>query len=102
VQHDDPTFMDGGAGGLASEGQGLVQSAAGDEAFKQDLEKWEQLRLQINRALELAASSLARRLTREGHERLAAGLVDRAPADYQKRVDNYFKALAVQSDKKMP
>ena len=44
MKREDPGFFDGGAGGIAGEGQGLALSAPGTEAFKQDFAKWEQLR----------------------------------------------------------
>ena len=95
MKREDPSFFDGGAGGIAGEGQGMALSAPGSEAFKQDFAKWEQLRVQATRVLEIAGTTLAERLqARAPNNRLAAGADDRAPADYQKQVDSYFKALA--------
>jgi hypothetical protein len=100
MKREDPSFFDGGAGGIAGEGQGLALSAPGTEAFKQDFAKWEQLRAQATRVLEIAGTTLAGRLQARGaNDRLAAGADDRPPSDYQKQVDSYFKALAA---KKQP
>jgi hypothetical protein len=95
MKRDDPGFFDGGAGGIAGEGQGMALSAPGTETFKQDFAKWEQLRAQASRVLEIAGTTLAERLQARGpNDRLAAGADDRPPAGYQKQVDSYFKALA--------
>ena len=48
-------------------------------------------------ALEQAESTLAKKLqARASKDRLAAGIEDKAPSEYQKQVDAYFKALANQ------
>ena len=95
MKRDDPGFFDGGAGGIAGEGQGMALSAPGTETFKQDFAKWEQLRAEATRVLEIAGTTLAERLQARGpNDRLAAGADDRPPAGYQKQVDSYFKALA--------
>lgn len=94
MRRDDPGFSPGGMG-FTFEGQGMVLSAPGTEAFKQDFTKWEQLRKQATQALDLAESSLAQRLqAKQAHDRLAAGVDDKAPPEYQQQVDDYFKALA--------
>jgi hypothetical protein len=97
VQKEDPSFTPGdGAGGLTFEGGGkMVLSAPGTEAFKQDFERWEELRAQATQALARAGSSLSTRLNaRESRDRLASGVDERVPAEYQEQVDSYFKALA--------
>ena len=96
MRRDDSEVMSGGIG-FTFEGQGMVLSAPGTEAFKQDFAKWEALRKQVTLALDRAESSLSQRLqARQSRDRLAAGVDDKAPADYQQQVDSYFKALATQ------
>jgi len=94
LKRDDPNFAKGGAG-FTFEGQGMTLSAPGTEAFKQDFAAWEILRQQATLALEKAASTLSKKLqARQVKDRLAAGVDDKAPAEYQNQVDSYFKALA--------
>jgi hypothetical protein len=94
LRRENPDSARGGMG-FTFEGQGMVQSAPGTEAFKQDLSRWEELRKQVTGALEAAEASVAARLrARESQDRLAAGLDDRLPVAYQPQVDSYFKALA--------
>ena len=96
MRRDDTTLTPGGTG-FTFEGQGMVLSAPGTEAFKQDFTKWEALRKQATQALDRAESSLSQRLqARQARDRLAAGVDDKAPAGYQQQVDSYFKALATQ------
>jgi hypothetical protein len=85
----------GGAGSTFEAPGNMVLSAPGTEAFKQDFAKWQELRKQATGALEVAETTLAKRLLeKQSKDRLAAGLDDKAPADYQQQVDSYFKALA--------
>ena len=94
LRRDDRTFGQGGAG-FTFEGQGMTLSAPGTESFKQDFAKWDELRKQATQALELAESSIAKKLqTNEARDRLASGVDDRPPAEYTQQVDSYFKALA--------
>jgi len=94
LRREDPTFSRGGMG-FTFEGQGMTTSAPGTEAFKQDFARWEDLRRQATLALENAQTTLSKKLqARESKERLAAGADDKPPADYQKQVDDYFKAIA--------
>jgi hypothetical protein len=94
LRREDSEYARGGPG-FTFEGQGMVLSAPGTEAFKQDFAKWEALRKQATQALEGAESSLSRRLqAKAARDRLAAGVDDRPPAGYQQQVDTYFKALA--------
>jgi hypothetical protein len=94
LKRDDPNFAKGGAG-FTFEGQGMTLSAPGTEAFKQDFAAWEILRQQATQALEKAASTLSKKLqARQVKDRLAAGVDDKAPPEYQNQVDSYFKALA--------
>ena len=94
LKRDDPTVAQGGLG-FTFEGQGMTLSAPGTEAFKQDLSKWDQLRLQASDALSRAESSIERKLqAQDTKNRLPAGADDRAPAAYQSQVNSYFKSLA--------
>ena len=73
----------------------MTLSAPGTEAFKQDFARWESLRRQATQALENVESALAKKLQeKQSKDRLAAGADDKAPAEYQKQVDSYFKAIA--------
>ncbi len=84
-----------GGPGRTFETQGMVLSAPGTEAFKQDFAKWQELKRQATAALESVESSLAARLKeKDTKDRLAAGADDTAPAAYQRQVDSYFRALA--------
>jgi hypothetical protein len=99
LRREDPTFSRGGAG-FTFEGQGMTTTAPGTEAFKQDFAKWEDLRRQATQALETAQSTISKKLqARESKERLAAGADDKAPPEYQKQVDDYFKAIAATKKK---
>ena len=81
--------------GPTLEGQGMVLSAPGTEAFKQDFAQWEQLRVQATQALDKAESSISKKLqAKQSRDRLAAGVEDKAPPGYQQQVDGYFKAIA--------
>jgi hypothetical protein len=94
LQREDPSLSRNGVG-FTLEGQGLVLSAPGTEAFKQDFAKWDALRRQAGVALEQAQSSLSKRLqTQTSKDRLPAGVADVAPPSYQNQVEQYFKALA--------
>jgi hypothetical protein len=94
LQRDDQSFSQGGAG-FTFEGRGMVMSAPGTEAFKQDFAKWEDLKRQATQALDLAESTLSKRLqAKQARDRLAAGADDKAPPEYRKQVDSYFKAIA--------
>ncbi|MGE3706590.1 MAG: hypothetical protein AB7I13_15065, partial [Vicinamibacterales bacterium] len=94
LRRDDKT-TGRSAGGMTFEGQGMVTSAPGTEAFKQDFAKWDDLRRQVTQALERAESDLSKRLqAKAAKDRLAAGIDDRPPAEYNDQVDRYFKAIA--------
>ena len=94
LRREDPSYAQGGTG-LTFEGQGMTLSAPGTEAFKQDFAKWQEMKRQVNAALEQVESTLAKKLQeRNAKDRLSAGADDQAPAAYQHQVDSYFKALA--------
>jgi hypothetical protein len=94
LQRQDPSFSKNGAG-FTFEGQGLILSAPGTEAFKQDFARWDTLKRQATVALEQAESTLAKKLqANASKDRLAAGVEDNAPPEYRKQVDSYFKAIA--------
>jgi hypothetical protein len=93
-QADEGTRARGGYG-FTFEGQGMVLSAPGTEAWKQDFARWQELKRQATLALEGVESTIARKLReRESKDLLAAGVEDKPPAEYQTQVDSYFKALA--------
>jgi hypothetical protein len=97
LRRQDPgsRTVERGGIGFTFEGQGMVLSAPGTEAFKQDFAKWDDLRRQATQALDTAETSLSRKLqARQAKERLAAGADDDAPPEYRKQVDEYFKAIA--------
>ena len=95
LQREDQTFARGGNAGFTFEGRGMTMSAPGTEAFKQDFAKWEDLKRQATQALDLAESTLSKKLeAKQAHDRLAAGADDNAPPAYRKQVDSYFKAIA--------
>ncbi len=99
VRREDPTLE--GVVGFTFEGQGMTLSAPGTEAFKQDFARWDDLRRQAAAALERAESSMSTALqARESGERLAVGVDDTPPADYQSQVDAYFKAIAQGTDRR--
>ena len=94
LRRQEPALSSGGAG-FTFEGQGMTFSAPGTEAFKQDFARWQELRDQATRALDRVTASVSKRLEAQGqHDRLAAGLDDKAPASYREQVDAYFKAIA--------
>ena len=81
--------------GITAEGQGSIMSAPGTEGFKQDFAGWDMLRRQATTALDQAEAALSKKLqAKESKDRLASGVEDKAPAEYQDQVDSYFKALA--------
>ena len=94
LAREDQTYTQGGAG-FTFEGRGMTMSAPGTEAFKQDFARWEDLKRQMTAALEKAESSLSKKLqAKQARDRLAAGADDKAPPEYRKQVDTYFKAIA--------
>ena len=94
MRREDPNFARGG-GGFTFEGQGMTTSAPGTEAFKQDFARWEEMRKQATTALDQAEAALSKKVAaQQAKDRLAAGVDDKAPPEYQKQVDSYFKALA--------
>jgi hypothetical protein len=83
------------SGGTTPEGQQMVTSAPGTEAFKQDFSRWETLHKDVTLGLERLEASLSKALLeRAARERLKAGAADRAPDEYEQAVDAYFRSLA--------
>jgi hypothetical protein len=83
------------SGGTTPEGQQMVTSAPGTEAFKQDFSRWESLHKDVTLGLERLEASLSKTLLeRAARERLKAGAADRAPDEYEQAVDAYFRSLA--------
>jgi hypothetical protein len=86
---------DGRGGGSTPEGQAMVRSAPGTEAFKQDFSQWEALHRDVTLRLERLEATLSQRLLEQAlRDRLPGGAADEAPGSYQQAVDRYFKALA--------
>jgi hypothetical protein len=70
-------------------------SAPGTEAWKQDFTKWEELKKQMEIALEKAESSLASQLReQQSKDRLNAGATQAVPDAYRRLVDKYYRSLA--------
>jgi hypothetical protein len=94
LQRDNPDARRGSVG-VTFEGQGMVFSAPGTEAFKQDFARWESLRREVTQALEAAGASIAARLAAQAsRDRLTSGGDERAPSQYQDHADQYFRAIA--------
>jgi hypothetical protein len=95
LAREDTSNGHGGSGVTFESPEGMILSAPGTEGFKNDFAKWQQLKSQATQVLERVESTLAKKLQEnESKDRLAAGADDKAPAEYQSQVDNYFKALA--------
>lgn len=95
LNREHPGWLPHGGVGFTIEGSGMVLSAPGTEAFKQDFAAWENLRRQATQALVQVEAALSGRLNaRASQDRLASEIDDPAPAGYQQQVDKYFKALA--------
>jgi hypothetical protein len=86
----------GGDGrGSTPEGQLMVMSAPGTEAFKQDFSKWDVLHRDVTLGLERLEADLSQQLLQKAlRERLAAGTADSAPGEYRDAVERYFRSLA--------
>ena len=70
-------------------------SAPGTQAWKQDFAKWEELKKQMEVALEKSETALASRLReQEAKDRLNAGATQAVPEQYRRLVDKYYRALA--------
>jgi hypothetical protein len=86
-----------GLGRWTPEGGGFNPgiSAPGTQAWKQDFAKWEELKKQIEVALEKSETALASRLReQEAKDRLNAGATEAVPEQYRRLVDKYYRALA--------
>jgi hypothetical protein len=87
--------LQAGRHGTTPEGQEMVGSAPGTEAFKQDFSRWELLHKDVTLGLERLEASLSQALLeRAARDRLKAGGADRAPDEYERAVDAYFRSLA--------
>ncbi len=81
--------------GATPEGQGMVSSAPGTEAFKQDFTKWATLHRELTLGLERLESDLSQRvIEKAARDRLRSGSADRTPVEYRSSVDTYFRTLA--------
>ena len=71
------------------------RSAPGTEAWKQDFEKWDELKVQLAAALEHAERTTADRLRGDqSRDRLNAGAAQAVPESYRRLVEKYYRALA--------
>lgn len=71
------------------------RSAPGTEGWKQDFEKWDQLKVQVAAALERAERSAADRLReQQSRDRLNAGTTQSVPEQYRRLIEKYYRALA--------
>jgi hypothetical protein len=85
----------GGERGGTPEHHEYTPSAPGTEAFKQDFAKWDELRKDVNLALEKLEASLGAQLAqRDAKDRLKAGADDNLPPEYRRLVAKYYEALA--------
>jgi hypothetical protein len=85
----------GAANGGTPEQQEFSRSAPGTEAFKQDRSGWENLRKDIDRALETQEAAASQRLARtRAEDRVSAGGSDRVPEGYRRSIAKYFESLA--------
>jgi hypothetical protein len=95
LRHELGSARQAGSQGTTPEGQEMVGSAPGTEAFKQDFSRWELLHKDVTLGLERLEASLSQALLeRAARDRLKAGGADRAPDEYERAVDAYFRSLA--------
>ena len=84
-----------GGGGATPEQHEWSRSAPGNEAFKQDFNRWESLRKDVDLALERYEAGLSARLARKtAEDRLSGGGSERVPDAYRPLVSKYFESLA--------
>ena len=82
-------------GGSTPEQHEWSRSAPGNEAFKQDFDRWESLRKDVDLALERYEAGLSARLGRKAaDDRLSGGGSERVPDAYRPLVSKYFESLA--------
>ena len=71
------------------------RSAPGTEAWKQDFQKWDELKVQLSAALERVERTTADRLRgQQSRDRLNAGTTQTVPESYRRLVEKYYRALA--------
>ena len=91
LRRDDPSL----GGRLAAAAGQYTRSAPGTEAFKQDFERWDELRRDVDDALERYAATRSRQLSiEELRGRLSSGADERVPESYRALVEAYYEALA--------
>jgi hypothetical protein len=84
-----------------AEGFNPGRSAPGTEAWKQDFEKWDELKVQLAAALERAERSTLDQLRgQQSRDRLSAGATQSVPESYRRLVEKYYRALASESDER--
>jgi hypothetical protein len=63
--------------------------------WKQDFQKWDELKVQLAAALERVERTTADRLRAEqSRDRLNAGATQAVPESYRRLVEKYYRALA--------
>jgi hypothetical protein len=91
LRRDDPSL----GGRLAAAAGQYTRSAPGTEAFKQDFERWDELRGDVDDALERYTAARSRQLSiEELRGRLSSGADERVPESYRTLVEAYYEALA--------
>lgn len=84
----------GGDGHTTPEAHEYSTSAPGQEAYKQDYARWEQLKRDIEHAIEARDLAIARGLAaRDAEDGVAAGSVPNVPGAYREKVARYFEWL---------
>ena len=84
----------GGNAGSTPEHHEFSRSAPGNEAFKQDFSGWENLRKDVDLALEQFEAAASDRLGRKVPDRLSGGGSERIPDAYRPMVSRYFESIA--------
>jgi hypothetical protein len=84
-----------GTGASTPEQEEFSRSAPGTEAFKNDFSNWDNLRKEVDLALErYEAAASARVQTKDGKDRLNGGGSDRVPDGYREMIARYYESIA--------
>jgi hypothetical protein len=84
-----------GAAGTTPEQHEWSQADPGTQGYKQDFSGWQELRKEIDLALERTEAAASARLARRAAEdRLNAGGSDRVPDGYRRLIARYYESLA--------
>ena len=77
------------------------RSAPGTEAWKQDFAEWDELKVQVSAALERVERTLADGLRgQEARDKLSSGASQAVPEQYRRLVEQYFRALASEDNRR--